>query len=314
MVLFAWGKENLPLENVKYGIACDSLAMEIGLRDGDKILSVDNKFVDGLNRVPAAIILDQAKSIQVERDGQKIDIPISEDQISKLIQSQKRSPFIVARFPAEIDSIKPGFTAEKAGLQKEDLIIAINDSATPYFQDVAKYLHFNKGKEVAFTIVRAGDTLKKNVFVHKDSLTGFIPNDEKYLAYKKTSYGFFESFGAGVKEGADKLNMQVKQFSVLFTVKDAYKSLGGFYSLGQVFDPGWDWQVFWTFTAFLSIVLAFMNILPIPALDGGHVMFLIYELITRRKPNEKVMEYAQYVGMILLLGLMVYANSDWLRR
>lgn len=314
MVLFTWGKEYLPLENVKYGIACDSLAMEIGLRDGDKIISVDNKKVEGLNRVPAAIILDQAKTIQLERDGKKIDVIITEDHISKLIQSQKRSPFVVARFPAEIDSVRKGFTSQKAGLQKGDLIIAVNDSATPYFQDVAKYVHLNKGKDITFTLVRGADTLEKSVFVNPDSLTGMVPNVEKYLAYQKTEYGFFESFGAGVKEGADKLNMQVKQFSVLFTVKNAYKSLGGFYSLGQVFDPGWDWQVFWTFTAFLSIVLAFMNILPIPALDGGHVMFLIYELITRRKPNEKVMEYAQYVGMILLLGLMVYANSDWLRR
>ncbi len=316
MVLFTWGKEILPLENVKYGIACDSLALNIGLKDGDKILSVDNKFVESLNRVPVAIILDKAKSIQVERDGEKISLPLTEEHISMMIGNNKVSPFIMARFPSEVDSLLPGHNAEKAGLKVGDRIIAVNDTATPWQHDVSRFVRKNLGKSLDFTLVRGADTLILPILVSAsvDSLTGFRPNEEKYLTYVKTSYGFFESFGAGVSEGADKIQMQIKQIGVLFTVDKAYQSLGGFYSFGKALDPGWDWRVFWSFAAFLSIVLAFMNILPIPALDGGHVMFLLYEIITRRKPNEKVMEYTQYAGMLLLLALMLYANSDFLRK
>lgn len=315
MVLFTWGKEILPLENVKYGIAVDSLAMKMGLKDGDKILSVDGITPDGLHRVPVAIILDQAKSIEVERNGQKLSLPITEEHISMMIGNNKVSPFIEPRFPSEIDSLLPGYNAEKAGLKVGDRVIALNDTATPFQQDVSRFVRSHLGQKVNFTLIRGADTLQLPVQVSAsaDSLTGFRPNIEKYLTYQKTEYGFFESFGAGVTEGVDKIHLQIKQIGVLFTVDKAYQSLGGFYSFGKALDPGWDWKVFWSFAAFLSIVLAFMNILPIPALDGGHVMFLLYELITKRKPNEKVMEYSQYAGMILLLLLMLYANSDFLR-
>ena len=288
----------------------------MGMKDGDKILSVDNNKLSGLNRVPIAIILDQATSIQVERDGQKISLPITEKNISRMIGNNKNSPFVMARFPSEVDSVFPGYNAEKAGLRKGDRIIAINDTATPWQHDVSRYVRKNLGALLNFSVVRGNDTLLMPIKVSAsmDSLTGFRPNEEKYLSYVKTSYGFFESFGEGVSEGVDKIEMQVKQISVLFTVDKAYQSLGGFYSFGKALDPAWDWRVFWSFAAFLSIVLAFMNILPIPALDGGHVMFLLYEIITRRKPNEKVMEYTQYAGMLLLLALMLYANSDWLRK
>ena len=314
MVLFTWGKETLPPENATYGIACDSLALEIGFKNGDKIVSADGEPIKHLARLPIHIILDGAKTIEVIRDGKPHQIQILPQHVSRLIQINKKGPFVVARFPAEIDSLLPGYNAEKAGLQKGDLIIAVDSTPTPYYQDVARLIHKNKGKEVSFTLVRNNDTLQKSVFVNPDSLTGFKPNEEKYLKYQKVTYSFWGSFPAGIEEGLDKIRLQVKQIVVLFTVDEAYKSLGGFYSFAQVFDPNWNWQVFWTFTAFLSIVLAFMNILPIPALDGGHVMFLLYEIITGRKPNEKFMEYAQYAGMLLLLALMLYANTDWFRR
>ena len=315
MVLLAWGKQTLPLENVKYGVACDSLALKMGLKDGDKILSVDNKYVNSINRVPLAIILDQARSIQVDRNGEKIDIPVKEENISEMLSAQKT--FVTPRFPCYVESfIDTVPAAKKAGLKIGDHIIGVNGIETPFMNDVIKNIHENKGKTVELKVLRGPDTARINVAVNKDGLSGFVLNDslEKFFKLNKIKYSFFSALPAAFHEGWEKIVMQVKTFSVIFSVKGAHKSLGGFYSIAKAYDEKWDWQVFWTFTAFLSIVLAFMNLLPIPALDGGHVMFLLYEMITRRKPNEKAMEYAQYAGMLLLLSLMIYANTDWLRR
>ena len=315
MVLFAWGKETLPVDNVKYGIVCDSLALKMGLKDGDKILSVDNKSVTNFQRIPVAILLDQAKTIQVDRDGQKVEIKVTEENLSELMRSQKT--FVSPRFPCFVESFIDSVpAAKKAGLKIGDHIIGVNGLETPYANDVTKNIHENKGKTVELKVLRGNDTAMVNVAVNKDGLSGFVLNDsiKKFFKTDKVNYTLLSALPAAFHEGYEKVVMQIKTFSVIFSVKGAHKSLGGFYSIAKAYDAGWDWQVFWTFTAFLSIVLAFMNLLPIPALDGGHVMFLLYEMITRRKPNEKAMEYAQYAGMLLLLTLMVYANTDWLRR
>ncbi len=316
MVLFTWGKEYLPVENAKYGIACDSVALKMGLKNGDKILSVNGEYVENLNKVPVAIILDQATSIQVERDGAKIDVPITEDDLSRIIKS--KNTFISARMPCVVDSLFPDKPIASSGIKVGDRITAIEDMPVAFFDEVVVELNKHKSEVVWITVDRAGKTVKAPVYVFLSpdgrGQIGFRPQSPaKHLELKKVSYSFLAAFPAGLEEGYEKIVMQVKQLSVLFTVKDAHQSLGGFYSLGKVYDEDWDWQVFWSFTAFLSVVLAFMNILPIPALDGGHIMFLLYEMVTRRKPNEKLMEYAQYAGMLLLLTLMVYANLDWLR-
>lgn len=312
MVLFAWGKEYLPNENAVYGVACDSLALKIGLQDGDKILSVDNEYVKSVNLVPAKIILDQATTIQVDRNGDKMEFNITSDDLGYMLGSKKS--FITPRFPAYVDSLIAGKPAAASGLKPGDRIIAVNNQPTLYFNEVQKNIFNNKDKEITLAVLRGSDTTEINCKVTPEGNIGFYPKSfDNFLTIKKETFGFAESFSEGVKEGWDKIEMQVKTFSVMFSVKGAHKSLGGFYSIAQAYDTGWDWQVFWTFTAFLSIALAFMNLLPIPALDGGHVMFLLYEMITGRKPNEKLMEYAQYAGMILLLALMIYANTDFLR-
>jgi regulator of sigma E protease len=269
--------------------------------------------VESNNRVPVVIILDKAKSIQVERDGEKKDIPVTEDDISRLLTSQKT--FIAPRFPCIIQEVNDTLPAKKAGLQKDDQIIGVNGIATPFFNDFKKNILANKGKNVELKVLRGRDTLALTCGVTRDGIVGFAPYDSlgKFFTLNKVDYSLLSALPAAFREGWEKVVMQVKSFSVIFTVKGAHKSLGGFYSIAKAYDPAWDWQVFWTFTAFLSIVLAFMNLLPIPALDGGHVMFLLYEMVTRRKPNEKAMEYAQYAGMLLLLTLMVYANTDWFR-
>ena len=309
MVAFAWGEKYLPAKNVQYGIYCDSLALQAGFQNGDKILSVDKKEVENFDKITLEIILNKAQSVQIDRNGNTIDIPLKDDLIAKLIKG--KASFIEPRFPCEVDSVLPDFPAQKAGLIKGDKIITIDETETPFFQDVAAKLKETKGKQIELKIKRQADTLKLSAKVTEEGKLGFANKSaDSYFEFKTKEYGFFESFPAGVRKGYETLDNYARQFKVLFTVKDAHKSIGGFISIGKAYDTVWNWPRFWSFTAFLSIVLAFMNILPIPALDGGHVLFLLYEVITRRKPHEKVMEYAQYAGMILLLALLLYANGN----
>ncbi|MCX6295067.1 MAG: RIP metalloprotease RseP [Bacteroidetes bacterium] len=310
MVLFIWGEEHLPTKNVTYGIACDSVALKMGLHDGDKILSVDNHFIESFNRVPGEIILNKSKSIQIERDGNKIEIPVSENDISEMIKNSK-SRFISARFPCIVDSVAPDMYAAKAGFKKGDKIISINNKSTQFFNEVTSTLKSMPISLATIAVERNGDTIVMRTPVGPDGTIGFQTKmDDKLLKYETINYSFLEAFPAGISKAKRTFDDYIKQFSVIFTVKDAHKQLGGFGTIASAYSKSWDWENFWAFTAFLSIVLAIMNILPIPALDGGHVMFLLYEIITRRKPNEKFMEYAQYAGMILLLALLLYANGN----
>lgn len=309
MVLFAWGEEFLPTKNVTNGIAVDTLAYQMGLRDGDMILSVDNKPVENINKVPYEVLINKAKSIQVERNGEKVEIAVTDDDLSDMIKH--KYSLVEPRYPCEVDSVINGMPAAKAGMLKGDKIIAINNSFTPYFQDVTKILKNNKNLPVSLSVLRKSDTVKLQATVSENATLGFYPKSlSNYFKMETINYGFFASFPAGVSKAYQTFDGYIKQFKVIFTVKDAHKEIGGFMAMGKYYSPTWDWQRFWSFTAFLSIVLAIMNILPIPALDGGHVMFLLYEVITGRKPNEKVMEYAQYAGMILLLALLLYANGN----
>jgi len=310
MVLFVWGEEYLPAKNVKYGVSCDSIGYKMGIKDGDKVLSVDNKPVESISKVWMDVIMDDAKSIQVDRDGQKMDIPVSKDNISEIMQS--KGSLIEPRFPCEVKELTPGKPAAKSLMKVGDRIVAINNIPTPYRNDVTKVLLNNKSKEVNLTLYRGNDTVRTKCGVTEDGMLGIALQTDlsKYFTTEVKHYGFFASFPAGIHKAKQTIDDYIKQFKVIFTVKGAAKEVGGFLSIGKAYSKTWDWERFWGFTAFLSIVLAFMNILPIPALDGGHVMFLLYEVITRRKPNEKVMEYAQYAGMFLLLGLLLFANGN----
>lgn len=309
MILFTWGEKFLPAKNAKYGIAADSLALEMGLRNGDKIISVANKPLETLEKVPFEIVLNNAKSIEVERNGEKIILPIKQEIFDGFIKG--KIPHIQAGFPTEVDSVIKDMPADMAGLLKRDKILAVNEVETPFFQDVVKELQKNKAKPVALKIEREGAVQMINLTVSEQGTVGFsTKNIDKFLDFETKNYSFLESLPAGVHKGYETFDNYAKQMKILFTVPEAHKSIGGFISIGKAYDTVWNWPRFWSFTAFLSIVLAFMNILPIPALDGGHVMFLLYEVISGRKPNEKFMEYAQYAGMLLLLMLLVYANGN----
>ena len=309
-ILAAWGEEYLPTQNVKYGISCDSTALQMGLKDGDKIISVDHKTVENFNKIPAEIIFNQARTVEVERDGQQVEVVIPEGFIAKLIKAQAN--FISPRFPFVADEFPNGSVALKAGFKKNDKIVAINDVATPYFDQFRNEIQKHKNQTVVVKVIRDGAEVPITVAVPEEGLLGIgAKTIDNYLALKKIDYSFIAAIPAGAHLAYNTFDNYIKQLKLIFSPEvKGYKSLGGFITIGKAFSPEWDWFRFWGFTAFLSIMLAVMNLLPIPALDGGHVMFLLYEIIIRRKPNEKFMEYAQTAGMVLLLGLLLFANGN----
>jgi regulator of sigma E protease len=313
MVFFFWGKSTVPVDKLAHGIACDSTALSMGLRDGDFVVSVDGTPITNLNRVEIEIVMNKATSMEVNRDGQKITIPISEDNVSTILRNLKKSDFISVRMPTEVADVEKTSYADAAGLKKGDLIVAVGGKPTPFYNEFRAELAKYKGKQVELAVLRGVDTTKLKSNVTTEGTLGFHALRGKYEPREDFKYGFFESLKEGLSFGAENLVMQAKQLVVIFTVKDAHKQVGGFYSMYKNMNEEWDWHAFWMFTGFLSLVLAFMNFLPIPMLDGGYILFLLIEMISRRKVPEKVLYYANYVGLVFILGLMIYANTDWLR-
>ncbi|MBS1636595.1 MAG: RIP metalloprotease RseP [Bacteroidetes bacterium] len=313
MVLLVWGKETVPVNKLQYGIAVDSTAYKMGLRDGDQLLSVDKKPVNSLLKVPVIIVMNKARELEVKRNGQNVTIPISEENISQILKNLKHSPFISVRFPCEIDSFIPNGNAIKSNLKKGDHLIAINDVSVPFFNNFVTEVHKHKGQAIDITYIRNADTLKSRVQVDTSGSIGFYSASKKYVPIETQTFSFFGALGQSFKDGWENIVMQVKQFAVIFTVKDAHQQVGGFYSMYKQMNDTWIWRDFWMFTGFLSLVLAFMNFLPIPMLDGGYILFILIEMISGRKVPDKVIYYANYVGLFLILGLMIYANTDFLR-
>ena len=310
MMLWHWGESYLPTQNVKYGVAVDSLAGSIGLKDGDMILAVNNKPVENFRAIPAEILLREATSIQVDRGGQHLDIPIPDGFKRQMIK--EKGTLMNVRFPFKVDSIVKGSQAEKAGFRKGDQLLTLNDQPAYYLHELKKAILPYKNKQVPVEVLRDGDTLRLIATVSETATLGMYPESpDKVFTFVTKEYTFLEAIPAGFSKCINTLVKYVQQLRLIFVSKEvkASESLGGFLSIGNLFPGVWDWMSFWEMTALLSIILAFMNILPIPALDGGHVLFLLYEIITGRKPSEKFLEYAQIVGMVLLFGLLLYANG-----
>ncbi|WP_160718076.1 RIP metalloprotease RseP [Chitinophaga solisilvae] len=311
MMLWYWGEKYLPTDAVKYGVTVDSLGQSIGLRDGDKILSVDNRKIERFNAIPADIILHEGKTIQVDRNGEMVNLNIPQGFVNRLIK--QKEPFAYVRFPYYADKFEKGSVAEKSGkFQPGDQIISLNNKPAAYFTDFAKEIRGHKNQDITVGVIRNGDTLNIPVKLTETGKLGIYYQDpEKFFDYKVKTYTFLQAIPAGFTKSIDKLVSYVQQLRLIFVSKEVKvsESLGGFMSIGNLFPESWDWMMFWEMTAFLSIILAFMNILPIPALDGGHVLFLLYEIVTGRKPSEKFLEYAQIVGMVILFGLLLFANG-----
>jgi regulator of sigma E protease len=310
MILWHWGEEYLPAKNATYGVYVDSLGKSIGLRDGDKIVAVNGKEIENFSRLSTDIILNEAKTIQIIRAGQNMDIAVPDGTISALIK-RKGDPLAYPKFPAVVDSVMKDAKFTSGALQKDDQIVALNGMPVGSFFELSDLKKNMKNQEVTLTVIRnTSDTALVKVKLDGNASIGFFfRQPQKFLNFAVKKYSFFESLPAGVAKGWSMLVMNVQNFKLLFTSKEvkASESLGSFLTIGNMFGAEWDWERFWSMTALLSIVLAFMNILPIPALDGGHVLFTLYEIITGRKPSDKFMEYAQMAGMILLLGVMAYA-------
>ena len=318
MVMFYYGEKYLPADSLKDGIwAAGEVAEAIGLENGDKIITINDKTPVKYTDMLSDVIF--GGSIELMRDGQTKNITIPENIIEKLIDDKTRAPFILPRVPFIIVNIPKDSHNATAGLMEGDKVSAINGQKIKYADEFIDYAKAHKGEQVQLEVNRDGNYSTHTVNINEEGFIGVIrgmPNlseMEKLGLYEleKTEYGFFEAFPAGANKAIDKLVLNIKQFKLILNPETgAYKGLGGFVSIGKLFGASWNWQLFWEMTALLSLILAFMNILPIPALDGGHVMFLIYEIITRRKPNEKVMEYAQIAGIIILFTLLIYANAN----
>ncbi len=305
------GERYLPAENVKYGIVADTLAQEIGLETGDKIIAINNKEVNDFMDIPVKFTRGEAENVTVKRNSDQVTLEVPGDFYGKLI-SARGAGFIHIRFPFIINRLQDGSAAQKAGIKENDHILGINDKETWSFHEFRKEVDKYKGKETTLLVSR-DDTIKEiSMKIPEDGILGVYPKSEaELLEFEDINYSFLAAIPAGAAKAYNTTVSYIKDFALLFRPEvKASESLGGFITIGGIFSPTWNWQHFWTITAFLSVILAIMNLLPIPALDGGHVMFLLYEIIAGRKPGDKFMEYAQMIGMILLLSLLLYVNFN----
>jgi len=314
-VLFVWGREYLPLQSVIYGIHPSKTLAAQGVQDGDKILLVDGVEPETLGDAQRWIMIDDARTLVVERAGAQVTIDLASGYNEIALDSGEKE-IMAVRLPFYVGSLEKGMNAAKSGLKQGDRILAVDHQPTMFYEDFRKTLQTKKGNEIAITVARGTDTTDVAVQVSDEGVIGVKAMAFDSLQVRghgfrtvKEDYSLFASIPAGIGYGLETLSGYVSSLKLLFT-KSGAGQIGGFGAIGNMFPPRWDWHAFWTMTAFLSIILAFMNILPIPALDGGHVMFLLYEMITKRVPNQRVMEVAQMVGMALLFGLILFANGN----
>ncbi len=312
-LLAYFGEEYLPTKEVnRYGVVADSLAHNMGFRNGDKILSIGGKQVKNFQKITIEIVLNEAQTATVLRDGQKVIIHFPDGSLSKLIK-QKPSSFLSPRIPFVARKFTKNSTAEKAGLHVGDTILGINGKYLLYFSAFREAIQKHKNQEITLIAKRRNDTLNLPVHLGNNGLIGVYPqaNFSELFRLNQKKYTFFQAIPAGFDRTWSSIGNYLKQLKLIFSPKvKAYENVGGFIAIGNIFPAVWHWESFWRLTAFLSIMLAILNVLPIPALDGGHVLFLLYEIIARRKPSDKFLENAQIVGMVILFALLILANGN----
>ena len=309
-ILWVWGDKYVPVSNMKYGIHADSLGTKIGLLDGDKIIAVGGKPIEKVGTLGSEIIMNEAKSITVDRNGQKFEVQIPKGFVGQL-NKNRLGGFTYVRIPLIVDTVLKGAKIQGGELRKGDSLINYAGKPIAFNTDLPKESDDHKDTTVNLTFLRNQvDTVNVSVYIDKKgkSFIGYKSMGE-ILGTKHIKYNFLESIPAGWNKCWETLAKYVRNLKQLFTSSEikVRDSLGSVFSIGGAYPGEWDWQGFWTLTAVFSIILAFMNVLPIPALDGGHALFTFYEMVTGHKPSDKFMEYSQMVGMVLLLGLMAYA-------
>ena len=309
MTLYVWNDTYLKNDNVVNGVICSDFAKEIGFKDGDKIIAVDGLGVDRFMDISKNMVLrDDSFIVDVLRGEAFERVEIGDNFIKHWKNSGKKLLFS-PRTNVEVASIEKNSSSEKAGILPGDVLLSINGVETEFFDDFRKELLKNKSEVITLGLDRNGNYKTVQVEVSKNGTIGFVLNHS--LQYSVEKFGFFESFPAGYNLAMSRLGEYISQFALIFnTDNDLAGEMGGFGAIGNMFPSDWDWHRFWDLTAFLSLMLAFMNLLPIPALDGGHVVFLLYEIVVRKPAPEKVMEYAQITGMIILFSLLIFANGN----
>jgi regulator of sigma E protease len=309
LVFFRWGESYVPNDRLEYGLMFDSTLVDMGLQNGDHIVALDGDKVEKWKSIHHDIVVNETQDIQVERNGTLMNIPIPSEMTSRLLKVEYA---MEPRVPVEIAALVEGGGLEQAGAQVGDKFISVNGKQVHFYDEFINSTGGVPNTSFELQALRGSDTVNMEVTTDGDGKFGFY--NKSYLDFFEpvvVKYSLFQSVPAGIKRGVDISKSYLKQLKMLFKPETkAYEELGGFIKIGSIFPSTWDWQSFWNMTAFLSIILAIMNILPIPALDGGHVMFLLFEMISGRKPGDKFLEYAQIVGMVILLSLLLYANLN----
>lgn len=309
-MMMHYGEQYLPNENITYGLTADSTAQKLGFRNGDKILAVGDKKIEKFNEISLEILLAESPIVKVEREGKAIEIQVKDEDKKAIIQAQKalfdlRNPYVVADFTDTS-------AAKTAGFEVGDSLVALNGEELLYFDEYYERIPQLAGQDVNISIYRNNTPMQLGLTVPATGKLGMYSySAANYYDFETVNYDFFSAFPAGANKAATVLSDYIRQFKLILNPETgAASQVGGFIMIAKQFDTEWNWQKFWSFTAFLSIMLAFLNILPIPALDGGHIVFVLWEMITGRKPNEKFLEYAQMVGFFLLLALIILANGN----
>ncbi|GAA3777894.1 MULTISPECIES: RIP metalloprotease RseP [Corallibacter] len=315
---YFYGDKFLPNNNVKDGLLIEStVANNAGLRTGDKIIAVDGQEIENYSEISEKVLF--GKEITIARNGQTSTVTLPEDFLAQLIDSKEKS-FINLRMPFLVAEVPDSSFNKSSGLLKGDIITGLNSTKTKYADELIPLLETYKGQQVQASVLRDNNEVTLPLTINEKGklgivyATGATPETlEKigYYQFETKNYSFFEAIPVGFVKTKDKLASYIKQVKAIFTPSTgAYKGVGGFKAIYDIFPTTWSWQYFWGITAFLSIMLGFLNLLPIPALDGGHVMFLLYEMISGRKPGDKFLEYAQLVGFIILIALVLFANGN----
>ncbi|MDX5345695.1 MAG: RIP metalloprotease RseP [Hymenobacteraceae bacterium] len=303
---YNYGERYLPAKEVKYGVEANELGEKVGFQDGDKIVKINGKEFDEFYDIyKPEVLLGRSTVYTVERNGKLVDVNLPPNFVDLMADAQG-APFVEERAPFEVGRVLSGRPAASAGLEEGDRIVAVNGKETPFFHEFRAALQEQKGQKVTLTVLRNEETITLPVTVEEEGTIGFVQNP--LLDYGVREYNLAQSIPIGTEKAFSVITTNIKGFGKIFRGEaSASKSLSGPIGIAQIFGDTFSWQNFWFITGMLSMVLAFMNFLPIPALDGGHVMFLTYEMVSGRKPSDRFLENAQKVGMVLLLGLMAFA-------
>jgi len=308
--LFTWGEEYLKTRDAIYGVQCNQLALDMGFKNGDKIISLDEISVEKFHEIQVIMARNQSKSAVVERGDTIITLDLDQSLLPKVLTTPG---MFTIRIPFEIASIPDTTQNAQKGLMPGDRIVAIDSIEVSIVQDVQQMLQERKGLIIAATIQRQGVLYTKELQVDNEGRLGIVLEGDisKFFNVTTQDYTLFASIPAGFSKASSTIGNYFKELGLIFSPKtEAYKSVGSFISIGKIFPSSWQWEIFWNITAWLSIMLAVVNLLPIPALDGGHILFLIFEIITGKKPSDKFLEYAQVAGMIILFGIMFLAFGN----